>query len=268
MRVQLRYFAAILAFSLAHGLSGCGNGNDSRESSGSSAKQAPAAGAPPSATRTAARPSADAFGGATTTTTVSEPAPNSTATAGPYVGPPAATDGGTMPMSDLGTSAAAPGPLTPKTINVAESTDPSCYKAAVTVCQLELAILKATNAHRDGTKQLTLDPKLSFVARGWSGQQQAAGTIGHAGFPDDREVVYKAEFGAVMPFFLGAENVGTTYGTDKLTVDQLATEIVDMWWNSAGHRANMLGAYAVIGVGVSISADARTLMATQLFGAP
>jgi uncharacterized protein YkwD len=152
-------------------------------------------------------------------------------------------------------------------LDTSDSSDPNCYKAPVTACQLEQAILKLTNAHRPGDAQLKLDAKMSFVARAWSGQQQIQGVIGHAGFPELREAAYLTEFGVAMPYFLGAENVGTTYGTDKLTIDQLAAEIVDMWWMSAGHRANMLGDYSVIGVGVSISADARTVMATQLFGA-
>lgn len=158
-------------------------------------------------------------------------------------------------------------PLTPQSNDATSSTDPACYKATVTVCKLEQAIMRLTNAHRAADNQLVLDPQISFVARAWSNQEQAVGAISHAGFPAAREGAYLAEFSVASPYFLGAENVGTTYGTDKLTLDELAGEIVDMWWNSTGHRANMLGAYAVAGVGVSISPDARTIMVTQLFGA-
>jgi uncharacterized protein YkwD len=160
------------------------------------------------------------------------------------------------------------GPLTEATNDLTPSEDPDCYKAAVTVCALEKAILRLTNAHRDATSPLSLETRLSFAARAWSLEQLVAGAIGHAGFPAEREATYAAEFNVPEPYFLAAENVGITAGTDQLTVEQIAGQIVDMWWSSAAHRANILGPYGVIGIGVSLSNDARTVVATQLFASP
>lgn len=238
MRVQSRTRFALAAGCLAALLTGCGPADETSQSTGTAAGVGAGSGADAGE---APQAKAGALGGAAL------PKPESAA--------------------QRITDPTLPPALTPATNNTKPSTDERCYKAPTTACQMEIAVVQLLNAHREATRPLALDAKLSYVARAWSDQQQVIGAIGHAGFPDVRELTYLAEFDNSMPFFLGAENVGTTYGTDKLTVEQLAGEIVEMWWGSRGHRANIVGEYAVVGIGISISSDARTVMATALFGA-
>ena len=149
----------------------------------------------------------------------------------------------------------------------ADATPPPVVPPKVTVAGIEASILALTNQLRGDAKALAVDAKLAYVARSWSDAQLKAGKIGHDGFPEQREAVYEQKYGVPAPFFIGAENVATTNGTDRLSDEQVGRQFLDMWANSAGHRANMVGPYAWIGVGVSISDDGRTIMATQIYAA-
>ncbi len=143
----------------------------------------------------------------------------------------------------------------------------SCYKGEPFACEIEVNISRLVNDRRAASDKpaLVTDEGLAWVARTWSSTQLATGVISHDGFPTAREAAYRAEFGGDAGFFIAGENVGTTYGTQKLTAEQLAAELVDMWLNSSGHRANLLGNFRLSGVGIVLSADRRTLMATQIF---
>jgi uncharacterized protein YkwD len=134
--------------------------------------------------------------------------------------------------------------------------DAPCYKGDPKICRIEARIADLTNGHRhdQGLSPLAFDPQMSFVARDWSSQQAAAGDISHAGFPDDRSSVYVREFGALGGIFIAGENVAMNGGmsTDE---EQVAAQLTEQWWESDGHRANMLGEYDGIGVGVAITGD-------------
>ena len=142
-----------------------------------------------------------------------------------------------------------------------------CYKADAFICKIERLITDKTNKYRAsrGLKGLTHDPKLSFVARDWSAQQAQSGNIGHRGFPKARVSVYQREFGVSRSLY--AENVAYTGGGNSSRTDAeaeaIAEEFAVMWWNSSGHRANMVGNYRNLGVG--ISAGNSSWYATQIF---
>lgn len=145
-----------------------------------------------------------------------------------------------------------------------------CYKASAFICKVEALISSKTNKYRasQGRSPLTHDEKFSFAARDWSQKQGVRGSIGHDGFPSARNAVYKTEFG-VSPSFSG-ENVAMTSGIritgeDDASAEKIAETFAVMWWNSSGHRANMLrSGFTSIGNGVYQNARGAWY-ATQLF---
>ena len=128
-----------------------------------------------------------------------------------------------------------------------------CYKASPFVCKIELLITEKTNRYRAsvGKPPLTYDPKMAFVARDWA---LPSGGLSHRGFPSARSAVYQQEFGSTKNF--GAENVamsGRTGGSGQTDADaeSIAEEFATMWWNSSGHRRNMVGGYTNLGMGMA-----------------
>jgi uncharacterized protein YkwD len=110
-------------------------------------------------------------------------------------------------------------------------------------------------------RELAFDPKISFVSRDWSAKQAQSGSISHNGFPSARQSVYAAEFGQSIR--LSGENVAYNF-CGSMDVTRAANAFIDQWWNSAGHRANMLGSFGTIGVGVVITARGQCF-GTQIF---
>lgn len=161
------------------------------------------------------------------------------------------------------TSTNSSNPINPLVVNQ----NVECYKADVFICKIERLITDKTNRYRAsrGLKGLTHDPKLSFVARDWSAKQAQSGDIGHDGFPNARVSVYQREFGVSRSMY--AENVAYTGGGSSTRTDveaeAIAEEFAVMWWNSSDHRANMVGNYRNLGVG--ISAGNSSWYATQIF---
>lgn len=135
-----------------------------------------------------------------------------------------------------------------------------CYQGDEFTCAVEASIVAKTNARRNSSS-LTQSFESSFVARHWSDEQLASNTLSHDGFPAERAETLQLTF-PDLSFFYSAENVAMAV-TNAQTADDLAEEIVEMWWNSSGHRKNMLGPYRYIGVGVAKSG--RIVYATQLF---
>jgi uncharacterized protein YkwD len=141
-----------------------------------------------------------------------------------------------------------------------------CYKAEPEICAIEKKIVELTNEYRSrsGLQPLTFAPKISFAARDWSQKQANMGGIGHAGFPASRRTVLANEFGANQKFSLSAENVAM-FSYRFNSTDAVAGEFAKMWWNSSGHRRNMLGNYPMLGVGV-VKTQRGAYYATQIFG--
>ncbi len=140
----------------------------------------------------------------------------------------------------------------------------ACIRGDQPSCRIEAEVLRLTNELRAQTSlpPLVLDPKLSFVARSWSAEQARAGTISHSGFPEQRHALYKSMFGTDVP--VAAENCAMQGGR---TQDELASArgIYDLWRNSPGHRANMLGPYGTLGVGIAWDAAGFGMYGTQIF---
>ena len=137
-----------------------------------------------------------------------------------------------------------------------------CYKGDPFICEVEQKIVTLTNKVRGQASPLKHAKNLSFVARLWSGSQAKAGTISHNGFPDQRFQAYKTEFKNV-DVDIRAENVAMSYsGANQ--ADAVAAMFTDMWAQSPGHLANMVGNFGVLGVGVF--EDNGAFYATQIFG--
>jgi uncharacterized protein YkwD len=144
-----------------------------------------------------------------------------------------------------------------------------CYKGDAFICKIERLIADKTNKYRAsrGLQPLTFDGKFAFVARDWSLKQAKSGGISHRGFPNSREAVYRAEFGVSTDF--NGENVAYTSmvgGSDQsdAAAEAVAEEFAVMWWHSPGHRANMLGKFKRIGVGM-YKTSRGAWYATQIF---
>jgi uncharacterized protein YkwD len=178
-----------------------------------------------------------------------------------------------LPPAGPGKEPTTPSPTspTPPPPSPPSPSEPSeCHKASAFICKVETLITSKTNAYRSrqGIKPLNHDSKISFVARDWSIKQSQRNSIGHSGFPSARESVYRSEFGASQR--LSGENVAMTSGVrvsgeDDAAAEQIAETFVDMWWNSSGHRANMLRSnFKSIGVGL-IKTQRGAWYATQIF---
>jgi uncharacterized protein YkwD len=141
--------------------------------------------------------------------------------------------------------------------------DASCYKGDPRICRIEKLIADQTNTYRQsrGLGALEYDAKLAFVSRDWSRKQSQSGSISHNGFPSARQAVYSREFGANV--VMTGENVAYNY-CSRQGEDGAARAFSDQWWNSPGHRANMLGRHRGIGVGVVIDSRGRCY-GTQIF---
>lgn len=141
-----------------------------------------------------------------------------------------------------------------------------CYKAPEDyVCQVELEITRFTNIKRQsaGLPALTYDPKIAYVARLWSQEQAARNAISHewiqAGVWQQK---YMAEFNERPP--VNSENV--VQGMIFNTPSQTAEALVEMWWNSPQHRANILQTnVTVVGVGFAFGYGGQCY-GTQNFG--
>ncbi len=149
------------------------------------------------------------------------------------------------------------------------TTNSECYKADEFVCKVERLIGEKTNKYRQGRglQPLALDAKIAFVSRDWSKKQAASGFIGHSGFPSSRVAVYRQEFNVSRS--MRGENVAMTgraggSSRDDAAAERIANEFATMWWNSSGHRANMLGRFKHLGVGVH-QTSRGSWYATQIF---
>ena len=159
-------------------------------------------------------------------------------------------------------------PIATAPVITPQNTD--CYKSSAFICKIERLITEKTNKYRAsrGLQPLSHDANFSFVARDWSLKQARAGYISHNGFPNSREAVYRTEFGVSEDF--NGENVAYTSmvgggsSESDAAAEAVADEFAVMWWNSSGHRANMLGRFSLIGVGI-YKTTGGAWYATQVF---
>lgn len=178
--------------------------------------------------------------------------------------------GGVSPPPGLGQPLGTPlpgqGPFLPNPPSGSlGSNDDVCYKAPdAATCQTEVAIARLVNDERQraGLNPLTLDRKISYVARLWSAEQARLGQISHDWFNNGYLAeAYQTEFREPSPIF--AENVAmNSCGGGP---EELAAQFMDQWMNSSGHRQNILSpGRRTIGIGFAKSSGG--CYATQDFG--
>ncbi len=159
---------------------------------------------------------------------------------------------------------------------VEEPKDEACYKADDQVCQIELRILELVNKERAAPTKgggffgggntsakpaLANGKKLGFVARLWSVAQGQRGSIGHDGFPNQRASQFQQEFQSRAN--MGGENVAM-FGGGGGSVESVAQQFYQMWYESSGHYQNMMGNFQAVGIGVAKVNG--SWWATQIFG--
>jgi len=109
-------------------------------------------------------------------------------------------------------------------------------------------ILADVNAARktNGKKPLTLDSAMSRVAVTWSGKQAAANRMSH------------------NPSYARQIPSGWTRAGENVAFGYTPAKVTPAWMKSTGHRANILGSYTRIGIGVACSSKGLPYY-TQVF---
>jgi uncharacterized protein YkwD len=179
--------------------------------------------------------------GAPSSTTTSTTVPSTTTTAPPTGGD---GDGG----GDGGPSGGGGGPA-PTNPPVTVSPPPAGAAAVLDQGAADRS-LAFVNQHRTSNARSVLgsDPDLDQAALDWARQLAVNGDLSHN--PNLRGVV-PGRYGWI------GENVAMSYTDDN--IDQ-------MWWESDGHRANILGEhYTAMGIAFVVDSDG-TWWAVQVFG--
>jgi uncharacterized protein YkwD len=124
-------------------------------------------------------------------------------------------------------------------------------------------IITLTNQERaaQGLQPLSADPLLTQAAVIQTANMVTAGTMSHELDQFTGQATLTQRLNYVGYRYAGAaENIG--YGAAS------AAQIVSLWMNSAGHRANILNA-SYTSIGVAVQADQwGVLYFTQVFGKP
>lgn len=117
---------------------------------------------------------------------------------------------------------------------------------------LESAVISKINDARAaaGLAALTSDGKLTTIARGHSADMLANDYFSHESLSGCSAFCRYQNAG--YTYWSMAENIYWMSGY-TLTTEQAAQQIVESWQNSPGHRANDLGTYTHIGVGIAES---------------
>ncbi|MCL3861589.1 CAP domain-containing protein [Actinotalea sp. K2] len=115
--------------------------------------------------------------------------------------------------------------------------------------QVEARLVELANAARaaEGLGALTRDSRIDTVARTWS-QHLAAGGLSLAhnpSFADEYPAGWRA----------AGENVAWIKDGGTLSPGEVAQRMHDGWMASSGHRANILGQYTTLGIGVAHHPD-------------
>jgi len=141
-----------------------------------------------------------------------------------------------------------------------DTTEPSEFAAAV-----EQGIHDGVNERRqaNGLDTLSYSDAIATVARDHSQYQADQGELMHVQLDGDTVGDRLAQDGISCTRW--GENILYNYSAD-LSADEAASNCVDQWMNSSGHRENILTAeFTVEGVGVVTTSDGR-LYATQVLG--
>jgi uncharacterized protein YkwD len=125
----------------------------------------------------------------------------------------------------------------------------------VPISAMEDSVLILVNAYRVslGIPELEMDSLMREEARTHS-ENMGLGRIplGHSGFSGRADRIQAR---------LGAGNMGENVESGPSNVDYA----VDVWLSSAGHKANIEGAYTLTGIGVVLDSDSLFYYYTQIF---
>jgi uncharacterized protein YkwD len=173
---------------------------------------------------------------------------------------------GSLVLLLAGCGAQAPEAVRPSAVLGDGNGEEECYKGEEFECAAEKEIARLNNEYRanSGRSELAVSSHMNWAARDWSKKQAARGSIGHDGFPGSRSAVYKAEFGSMEGVWIAGENVAYYGGGSGHDAAEAGRRLAQMWWNSSGHRANMLGNFSGLGVGV-VRTRGGSVFGTQIF---
>lgn len=146
------------------------------------------------------------------------------------------------------------------------ATASDCYKAPSDfICQVEKECVRLTNEKRatEGKGALAFNKEMGYVSRLWSQAQADRGSIGHDWFESGTwDQKYRDEFKNQSPS--RGENVAMNGGVDESTPTAVASALIEQWWASPGHHANMVGGYGIMSCGYAKGGDGW--YGTQNFG--
>jgi uncharacterized protein YkwD len=131
-----------------------------------------------------------------------------------------------------------------------------------------LQVIEQTNAlrSRHGLTAVEPDENLAAAAQKFAEFMAHTERYGHeadARRPADRAAAEGYEHCMV------AENIAYVFSSSGFTSEQLASRLIAGWWQSPGHRENMLLAPVIhIGFGVAQSEHSKRFYAVQLFARP
>ena len=134
--------------------------------------------------------------------------------------------------------------------------------ASLNTTEIEWKVFQIVNQERaaQGLSPLKLHIKLSEIARLHSANMIQHDFFSHTDHqgksPFDRLKAYAPE----LVWNAAAENIAYNYGNSE---DEVAKNLMTAWMNSPGHRANILGGYSEIGIGIVGSGE--YYYATQVF---
>lgn len=145
-----------------------------------------------------------------------------------------------------------------------ETDDGSDSDTSSFVSSVEAKIHEKINDRRadNGLSSLSYRDNIATVARDHSQYQANQGELSHVQNDGDDVGARLEQDGITCRGW--AENVLYNYSADD-SAEAAAEKSVEQWMNSSGHRDNILGEYAVEGVGVVTTSSGR-LYATQVFG--
>ncbi|WP_062303885.1 CAP domain-containing protein [Demequina subtropica] len=119
------------------------------------------------------------------------------------------------------------------------------------------SVLDRTNSYRasKGLAKLRLHPVIEDVAVDWSSVMRSKRSLAH-----------NPRVGVEMPDGARASGENVGYACGYGGVQHNANAVMSAWLQSSGHRANILGKYTDIGIGITYDSVRDCVWATQDFG--
>jgi uncharacterized protein YegP (UPF0339 family) len=136
------------------------------------------------------------------------------------------------------------------------------------IAKVEVAIVELTNTFRRENRLGEVRPniRLTETARAYAAFLARTGAFSHSA--DGRSPADRIKTGGYQ-FCLVAENLSLNLDSRGFETRQLATDAVEGWKRSPGHRRNMLAEHVTeIGVGVARASDKEQYLSVQVFGRP